>query len=65
MTKEKMYPQHTFKPVRDWFIFAIEWQKATGKLLMTKEETREAGLAKLEDAKRREEQVAHIGEKKE
>ena len=34
----------------EFYKWSIEWQKATGKLLMTEERTRKAGQEKLEDA---------------
>lgn len=46
--------QKTFRPLRDYFAWAIEWQRATGRILLTKEKTREAGLEKLSDADKRE-----------
>lgn len=48
------FPGHTFKPLRDYYIWAYEWQRATGKLLASDCRTREAGLEKLADADRRE-----------
>ena len=46
--------QKIFRPLRDYFIWAIEWQRATGTILASETRTREAGLAKLADADRRE-----------
>lgn len=41
--------------VRDFYAFAVEWQRVTGRLLMTQERTREAGKEKLIDAEARQE----------
>lgn len=59
-----MMPPRSFKPLRDWLLFTVEWQRVTGRLLLTEERTREAGLAKLEDADKRERENKHIGERK-
>ena len=47
-------PEKTFKPLRDYYIWAFEWQRATGKILASYERTRQDGLSKIEDADRRE-----------
>lgn len=41
--------------VRDFYAFAVEWQRVTGRLLMTQARTREDGEWKLQDAEARQE----------
>ena len=63
---DKKKPIGSMKNLRDVMKFGIEWQRATGNLLMTEERTMDAGLAKLADADRREEEFhAWIGKDKE
>lgn len=37
----------SFRPRREYFKWAAEWEAATGRILAAHERTREAGLAKL------------------
>lgn len=41
--------------VGEYYQFAIDWQKATGRLLLSNERTREDGEEKLRDAQERQE----------
>jgi hypothetical protein len=50
----KVNPDLTFRPRRDYYAWAVEWQRATGRILASIGRTREAGLAKLADADTRE-----------
>lgn len=45
-------------------IFGAEWQEATGRLLMLNSKTREAGKAKLADAKLRRKDAKVLGRTK-
>lgn len=45
----------TFGTLRNYYLWAIGWQRTTGKILAAYKRTREAGLEKLDDAKEREE----------
>ena len=47
-------------PLKSMLQWMIEWQEATGKLLTSKPETRQKGLDKLEDAKRRREEMREL-----
>ena len=47
-------------PLKSMLQWMIEWQEATGKLLTSNPETRQQGLDKLEDAKRRREEMREL-----
>lgn len=58
MTWEQRNP---FRPIRDCYIWSIEWQRATGKILASFSRTRAAGLAKIADADEREDEFRNVG----
>ena len=49
------YIHRNFRPLREWFEFAVEWQKATGVLLMSEDRTKSLGQEKIKDAEARRE----------
>lgn len=60
MTKE-WEQKNPFRPIRDFYLWSIEWQRTTGAILASVERTREAGLAKIADAAEREDELKTVG----
>lgn len=62
--KRKVAPERIFGNTRNYFEFAIDWERTTGEILMRYERTRERGKMKLEDAKLRETEMNMLIERR-
>ena len=66
MTEQELRrAKKSFGSLRDYNAFAVEWQKATGRILMSDDRTKELGIEKMEDADKRVKENNTIGERNE